>query len=321
LLDTALSLPPGERESWLEELPPEHESLRHLLRDLLGREDVLKLRGFLATLPKLTTDAAPMEIGAATGEVIGPYRLLRELGVGGMGSVWLAERMDGALKRNVALKLPHVGGTRASLAERMARERDILAALEHPHIARLYDAGVASDGRPYLALEYVQGEPIDGFCERHALDIDARLRLVLQVARAVAYAHAHLIVHRDLKPSNIQVDAEGQVHLLDFGIAKLLDTGAGAGAVPESQLTRLTGRALTPEYASPEQIRGESVSTASDVYSLGVVLYELLTGARPYRTKPGSGPLSLTDAILSAEPARPSEAAPRASRHCRRARR
>jgi serine/threonine protein kinase len=304
LLDTALSLPPEARSSWLEDLSAEHESLKALLSNLLAREDLRETGDFLNTLPKLAP-AVPQGADGWEGLLIGPYRLERSIGSGGMASVWLAERIDGQLNRRVALKLPHLGAALPALIERMARERDILAALEHPHIARLYDAGVAADGRPYLALEYVEGEPVDRYCQQQQLNVEARLELLLQVARAVAYAHAHLVVHRDLKPSNIQIDAQGQVHLLDFGIAKLLVEDAAA----VSRLTQFGGRALTLDYASPEQIRGDPVSTASDIYSLGVVMFELLAGSRPYGLKAGTGSLPLAQAILTTEPMRPSEAA------------
>jgi tRNA A-37 threonylcarbamoyl transferase component Bud32 len=234
---------------------------------------------------------------------IGPYRLLRPLGEGGMAAVWLAERTDVLQARKVALKLPHGAWRRAGLAERMAREREILATLEHPNIARLYDAGLDDDGQPFLALEYVEGLRIDAYCAQHALELRPRLGLFLQVARAVAYAHAHLVVHRDLKPSNILVTAEGSVRLLDFGIAKLLDQGEAQ----ETALTREAGRALTPDYAAPEQIQGRAIGTAADVYSLGVVLFELLTGQRPYRLKRDSR-AALEEAVLQVDPMRPSEA-------------
>jgi serine/threonine protein kinase len=304
LLDTALSLPPAERASWVEGLGGDQAELKSLLRELLGRQDLAETGNFLATLPKFTGPPELVRIDAKAGDVIGPYRLERALGAGGMGSVWLAERIDGLLKRKIALKLPHLGGNLAGLAERMTRERNILATLEHPSIARLYDAGIAEDARPYLALEYVEGEPIDRYCERHGLNIAARIELALQVAGAVAYAHTRLVVHRDLKPSNILVDAQGRVHLLDFGIAKLLDQGGSA----QTQLTQ-AGSALTPEYASPEQLRGEAIGTPSDVYSLGVVLYELLAGTRPFKLQQKANALALAQAVLSSEPLRPSDAA------------
>ncbi|MEO8312322.1 MAG: protein kinase [Caldimonas sp.] len=213
-----------------------------------------------------------------------------------MGTVWLAERIDGQPRRKVALKLPHLGWA-PGFAERLARERDILASLEHANIARLYDAGVDQLGRPYLALEYVAGTPIDRYCKEHALPLRQRLNLVLQIAAAVAHAHTRLVVHRDLKPSNILVTAGGEVRLLDFGIAKLLQDGGGGQA---TELTQFAGQALTPDYASPEQIRGEPIGTASDVYSLGVVSYELLTGSRPYSLK-GSGASGLAEAIAGIE--------------------
>ncbi|MEO5881065.1 MAG: serine/threonine-protein kinase, partial [Caldimonas sp.] len=208
----------------------------------------------------------------------------------------------------VALKLPHVGWA-PGLAARLARERDILASLEHPNIARLYDAGVDPLGRPYLALEYVDGTPIDRYCTLHSLPLRERLALVLQVAAAVAHAHTRLVVHRDLKPSNILVTASGSVRLLDFGIAKLLQGGGES-----TELTRIAGGALTPDYASPEQIRGEPIGTPSDVYSLGVVTYELLAEVRPYRlARTGN----LAEAIAETEPLPASRAAadPSARRH------
>jgi len=308
LLDNALELEPASHPAWLESLSPEHAHLASLLHNLLqahadvGTGSFMQMPASFAVAGTMDT-AAP---GLAALSLVGPYRLLREIGQGGMASVWLAERADGLLERQVALKLPHVSWGGASFAERMARERNILASLTHPHIARLYDAGIAADGRPYLALEYVDGEPIDVYASAHGLNVRARIELIVQVARAVAHAHARLVVHRDLKPSNILVDAAGQAHLLDFGIAKLvdphLDEAAGA-----AQLTQVGGgRALTPDYASPEQIRGDSIGTASDVYSLGVVLFELLAGARPYRLKAGLGAVALAEEMARVD-------APRAS--------
>jgi serine/threonine-protein kinase len=226
-----------------------------------------------------------------------------------MGVVWLAERTDGLINRPVALKLPHGAWKRAGLAERMAGEREILASLAHPNIAHLYDAGITGDGQPYLAIEYVEGLRIDVYCRERNLDVRSRLRLFLQVANAVAHAHGKLVVHRDLKPANILINAEGQVRLLDFGIAKLLEDGQ----TRETRFTEASGRALTPDYASPEQILGEPLTISTDIYSLGVVLYELLSGSRPYKLQRDSRG-ALEDAILQAEPPPPSSVADQSSR-------
>jgi eukaryotic-like serine/threonine-protein kinase len=309
LLDTALDLAAAEREHWVEQLDAQYAAFKPRLRSLLAHADSSVAEALLNTLPKVETDQfAPQPQGAARDGIggqtaVGPYRLLRQLGEGGMAAVWLAERTDVLQSRKVALKLPHGAWRRAGLAERMAREREILATLEHPNIARLYDAGVADDGQPYLALEYVEGQRIDRYCREKALDVRQSLGLFLQVTKAVAYAHANLVVHRDLKPSNILVTADGQVRLLDFGIAKLLEQGVAH----ETELTREVGRALTPDYAAPEQIQGRAIGTAADIYSLGVVLFELLTGERPYKLKRGSRS-ELEEAILQAEPLRPSDA-------------
>ena len=309
LLDEALELPAAERQRWLAGLAPEHRPLEPRLRELLKHSPPGGASSPLDTIPRLDLDPTGAAAGgeppdARPGELVGPYRLVRPIGEGGMGSVWLAERADGMVQRPVALKLPRGLGWGAALAERMAREREILASLAHPHIARLYDAGVTAEGRPWLALEYVEGSALSAHLREARPDVRGRLGLFLQVAQAVAHAHAHLVVHRDLKPSNVLVTADGQVRLLDFGIGKLLEQGSA----PETELTRLGGRALTPGYASPEQIRGEPVGVATDVYSLGVILFEMLTGARPYRLARDS-PAALEEAILQAEPARPSEVA------------
>jgi serine/threonine-protein kinase len=307
LLDEALALPVQERATWVESLQGEHAALKDTLRELLARADGVETEDFLATLPRFTRVASANLGGPLTelaaGESIGPYRLISELGTGGMGAVWLAERADGTLKRKVAVKLPRLVWAKG-LAERMGRERDILASLEHPNIARLYDAGVDQHGRPYLALEYVEGQPIDVYAKERGLGVKDKLQLLLQVCSAVAFAHSRLVVHRDLKPSNILVTGDGQVRLLDFGIAKLME----GDSAKETQLTQLAGRALTLDYASPEQIKGEPIGTASDVYSLGVVAYELLTGAKPYRLKRGSA-AELEEAIATADAAKASDAA------------
>lgn len=293
LLDEALDLDGPALEAWLDELGRQEPELGPSLRRLIERGGMDLTAGSLRQHAALGFEP-PRDFGV--GERIGPYRLVRELGAGGMGEVWLAERADGAFERRVALKLPLFAMRRSVLVQRFERERNILAALEHPLIARLYDAGVAADGQPYLAMEFVEGQPIDVWCRDRALDIQARVGLVVQVARAVAYAHSQLVIHRDLKPANILVTGDDQVRLLDFGVAKLLQDDA---AEP-TELTRVGGRALTPRYASPEQLRGEPLGTASDVYSLGVVAYELLAGAGPYRLDRGTA-AELEEAITGAD--------------------
>ena len=285
LLQTGLELPVEQREAWLAALDASKTRLKPTIAALLQRHAEHETDDFLKDLSRFTAGTAPD--GAATiasapavGGVVGPYRLLSPVGEGGMSSVWLAERTDGVLRRKIALKLPHWWAL-SKLTERATQEREILASLEHPNIGRLYDAGITDDGRPYLALEYIEGKAIDVYCRERRLDVRARVALISQIARAVAYAHSRLIVHRDLKPSNILVDAQGQVHLLDFGIAKLIEAGSAANKA----LTQVGARVLTPEYASPEQITGSPITTESDVYSLGVVAYELLAGKRPYTFK------------------------------------
>jgi tetratricopeptide (TPR) repeat protein len=273
LMDEWLDLPAERRDEWLTNLDPRHAKLVPTLRELLAQP----APGFLDTLPSVG-DSAPSHMAAGT--TIGPYRLVRKLGHGGMGVVWLATREDGTLIRDVALKFPHGVWPGQPLADRFTRERDILARFADARIARLYDAGVTDQGQPYLVLEYVEGEPITTYCDRIRLDIRGRLNLFLEVLGAVQYAHTNLIVHRDLKPSNILVTTDGQVRLLDFGIAKLLAEGESG----ETEMTRAGGRPLTPEFASPEQIAGGPITTATDVYSLGILLHELLTGTRPERS-------------------------------------
>ncbi|MDO9096410.1 MAG: serine/threonine-protein kinase [Rubrivivax sp.] len=303
VLDQALDQPLALRQAWLTDQRTLAPAVRDVVRQLLSQRAAVETDDFLATLPPLQLAPQPAGEAPTADDRVGPWRLLRELGQGGMGSVWLAERTDGSLKRRVALKLPRLSWARG-LAERLARERDILATLEHPHIARLYDAGVDELGRPWLALEHVQGRAIDTYCREEALSVPRRVELVLQVCAAVAYAHSRLVIHRDLKPGNILVGDDGQVRLLDFGIAKLLDGDRAS----ETALTLAAGRVLTLDYASPEQVRGEPLSTASDVYSLGVVAYELLAGVRPYKLKRGSA-AELEEAIANTEPTLASTAA------------
>ncbi len=281
LLDEALSRPASSQGSWLQGLGADDADLVPRLRTLLSHVEGGAMPEALPRIETASFAAAP-----PMSERVGPYRLLRELGRGGMASVWLAERTDMLTARPVALKLPHGAWRSAHFGERMAREREILASLSHPHIARLYDAGLSDDGQPWLALEFVEGERIDTWVASQDSIVDARLRLFVQVAQAVAYAHAQLVVHRDLKPANILVTADGQAKLLDFGIAKLMEEGVAE----ETALTREAGHAYTPAYASPEQVRGEALGTASDIYSLGVVLYELLVGQRPPPAGSSSAP-------------------------------
>jgi serine/threonine protein kinase/Tol biopolymer transport system component len=307
LLDEALPLDAAARRDWLERLSPEYRELAQYLREALLPEDsqIPELKS-LSTLPKLGAADHEGPVGASglqTGARLGPYELIRLLGAGGMAEVWLARRADGAFKREVALKLPMLTKLRADLEQRFARERDILASLEHPLIARLYDAGLDPTGLPYLAMEYVRGQPLTSWCDAHRLGIPERLELILQVLEAVQYAHAKQVIHRDLKPSNILVTESGQVRLLDFGVSKLL---GDADEEPLAQLTRTYGRALTPDYASPELLHGYSVDARSDIYSVGVLLYEMLTGVRPYQLKSAASIGMLEQALATADVKKPS---------------
>jgi len=309
LMDHALDLDADTRTQWLAEVATgPHAALHPVLADMLAHKANMETAFLLSPSAGASVPVVRSIETLRAGDRVGPYVLDREIGQGGMGAVWLAYRADGTLNRKVALKLPLTHRTQA-LAERFARERDILASLTHPNIARLYDAGVADDGQPFLALEYVEGQAITEHCDSVRLPLRERLQRFLQVANAVQYAHANLVIHRDLKPGNILVSSDGQVHLLDFGIAKLLDDPTAPAA--ESELTMLAGRALTLDYASPEQVSGQAISTASDVYSLGVVLYQLLTGQKPYLLKRGTR-AELEEAILSAVPVRMSDSIRRA---------
>lgn len=303
LFEELLPLDGAARAARLETLADD-PSLRDELTALLQAADapVHPLDTPLA-LPADTAGALTADGPFHAGLRVGPYTLVRLVGEGGMGWVWLAERADGALTRTVALKLPKWTWSFPDLTARLARERDILASLEHANIARLYDAGVDESGRPYLAMEYVDGQPIDVYCRERALPLDARLRVLLQVAHAVAYAHSRLVVHRDLKPSNIVVAPDGSVRLLDFGIATLLDPAA----TTRRDVTQPGTRIFTLQYAAPEQIAGRPIGTPTDVYALGLVLYELLTGASPYRVARGSA-AALEEAIVAGD-TRPASAA------------
>lgn len=306
LLDEALALDDAGRRRWLETLPAEYQDLFAPLRQALLPEfyqspDGENLATFLESADEQAGRVEPT--GLQPADRVGPYELIRLLGAGGMAEVWLAKRADGAFNREVALKLPSMTRVRRDLEQRFIRERDILASLEHPHIARLYDAGIDPQGLPYLSMEYVQGELLTHWCDAQRLDIRGRLRLFLQVLEAVQYAHERQVIHRDLKPSNILVTKTGQARLLDFGVATLLDDGEVAASTP---LTTVYGHVLTPIYASPELIRGDPITTKSDIYSLGVVLFELLTGDRPYRFNAGASRAIIENAIAAAEVRKPS---------------
>src|SRR5215475_3119290 len=236
------------------------------------------------------------------GRSFGGYTLVREIGRGGMGSVYLAERSDGAFRKQVAIKLVLPSLKTAGVIVRFQQERAILASLDHPNIARLLDGGVTEEGWPYFVMEFVEGQPIDRWCDERRLSIGRRIELFRSVIAAVRYAHQRLVVHRDLKPGNILVTDDGTVKLLDFGIAKVLST-KDTGEAPE---TVTLARMMTPEYASPEQVNGAAITTLSDVYSLGVVLYELLTGHRPYRLM-SAAVHEMVRVISEVEPVRPSE--------------
>jgi serine/threonine protein kinase len=305
-LDRLLSADEAARTASMHSLavsnPTLHARLQRMLRSALSPEHSQVLAAPVLDGFARLTDATR---GLASGDVLAGYRLIREIGRGGMSVVWLAERADGVVKRHVAFKMPMFMLQGATDAERFARERDALAALSHPNVARLYDAGVMESGQPFIVLEYVDGAPLTTFCDTRRLDVRGRVRLFLQVLAAVEHAHKHLVVHRDLKPSNILVDAEARVRLLDFGIAKLLGDGE-----PGAALTQQAGGALTPLYAAPEQIRGAAISTLTDVFALGMVLHELLTGVLPYKVpRARATVVDIHEALTHGELPRASQAA------------
>ena len=302
LLDRALELEPTERAAFLAGLRTTQPELTAELERLLALEPDLDSRGFLSSAqPVLSGD----DLAGLAGHHLGAYTLERPLGYGGMGSVWLARRSDGRFEGTAAVKLLNLGRLHQVGLERFRREGTLLARLHHPNIARLIDAGVAENGQPYLVLEYVEGTPIDRYASDRRLGPEARIRLFLSVLRAVAHAHANLIVHRDLKPSNIVVESDGTVKLLDFGIAKLLED---EGTVGTTTLTEEGGRALTPEYAAPEQVTGAPITTATDVYALGVLLYVLLSGRHP-TAEGSSNSADYLRRVVDTDPSRLSDAA------------
>jgi serine/threonine protein kinase len=304
LLDEALTLDAAARDRWLDQACSDHRDLASALRESFQRHDAHSID--LDALPKIrarcSDHARAPDAGVKPNGHIGPYRLVRKLGAGGMAEVWLAQRADGAFAGEVAMKVPLNSWLRPDLVQRFERERDILASLEHVNIVRMHDTGVGADGLPYLVMEYVQGEPLIDWCDSRRLEVPERIRLFLQLVDAVRYVHARRVIHRDLKPSNVLVTHEGEVRLLDFGSARAL---ADLDPRP-APLTRLYGQALTPDYASPELFCGDSGNEASDVYSLGIVLYELLTGARPYQIKSPKSMTQVRQGLASARIGRPS---------------
>ena len=313
LFAAALERSPEVREAFLRDACGSDEELYQEVTSLLraDEQEHSLLQGSAADALGLPGDIS------VVGKQVGTYRIVKQIGTGGMGAVYLAERADGQFDHRVALKLIKRGMDTDEILRRFSSERQILASLQHPNIARLLDGGMTEEHLPWFSMEYVEGEPIVNYCDRMKLTIDDRLHLFQTVCIAVRHAHQNLIVHRDLKPGNIMVTKDGRVKLLDFGIAKVLQAGTGGGE--ETGLTRTGMRIMTPEYASPEQVRGEPVTTASDVYSLGVILFELLTGHRPYRF-PTRSASEIENVILSTEPKKPStvvqqrdEAAPEAT--------
>ena len=295
-LDHLLEVSETAREGWLAAHADEAPQLVARLRKLLGQRDRPDFAAFLGEDTAGLGLSAP---GTLIGRRIGAYIIEAELGRGGMGSVWRARRADGQYEGRVAIKFLHLTWRGREGHERFRREAQFLAELNHPHIARLLDASVTDATQPYLVLEYVEGEPIDAYCDRLALDVTARVRLFLDVLSAVAHAHRHLIVHRDLKPANILVTGDGTVKLLDFGIGRLIGDDASI------QLTRVGGEAMTPEYAAPEQLKNEAITTATDVHGLGLVLYVLLTGRHPF-AQAGDTPADVLRQVLETDAARPS---------------
>ena len=301
IYEQALSLSGPVREDYLRSECRDQDSIRIEVERLLKAHDDIPnwldwpVLGAARNFPPL--DRAPLE-----GRHLSGYRLIREVGRGGMGSVYLAERSDEMFQRQAAVKLvlPQMGTS--DIMARFQQEREILASLDHPAIAKLLDAGVTDEGWPYFIMEYVEGLPIDRWCDERKLDVRQRVELFRGVIDAVSYAHRHLVVHRDLKPGNIFVTNEGAVKLLDFGIAKVLASPAAGKAAETVTLASM----MTPEYASPEQVKGTAITTQSDVYSLGVVLYELLTGHKPYRLM-SAAMHEVARVIVEVEPVRPSE--------------
>ncbi len=309
LFQVALEHSPERRAEFLASECGDDPALLAELQSLLESDSEADSAGFWkSTAIEVEAIRSARQTDPRVGQTIGPYRILEAIGSGGMGAVYLAVRDDAAYQKHVAIKVIKRGMDTDFIVQRFRTERQILANLEHPNIARLLDGGATEDGLPYLVMEYVEGQPIDQYAHQNQLSIPQRLQLFRTVCSAVQYAHQNLVVHRDLKPSNILVTRDGEPKLLDFGIAKILGPGDSLG---KSDQTVTMMRFLTPEYASPEQIRGEPITTVSDIYSLGVLLYRLLTGQRPYRVK-SERPEDLANAICTEVPEKPSTAISRA---------
>src|SRR5437868_2177946 len=312
IVEAALTLAPSARAAYLDDACTDELLRRDVettiaMRDVSGQfKGTTNAEGPTAILQDADT------IGLSADEqqklfddtTIGPYRILRRIGQGGMGAVYLAQRDDAEFKQQVAIKLVKRGMDTEFVLRRFRNERQILAALNHPNIARLLDGGTTSDGRPYFVMEYIEGKPITEYADEQRLSTAERLQLFQEVCAAIHYAHQNLVIHRDIKPSNILVTVDGTPKLLDFGIAKLLNPELAAQTI---EATAVAIRLMTPEYASPEQVKGEAITTASDVYSLGVLLYELLTGHRPYRIS-SRAPHGVPRVVYEEESQKPSTA-------------
>lgn len=299
IYEAAAACETAERTSLLDKACGKDQALRRAVESLLA--DRNEAETFLET-PAYRFANNRSEVAMLAGQRIGAYKLLQEIGNGGMGAVWLAHRADEQYQKRVAIKLIKRGMDTDEILQRFRYERQILASLDHPNIARLLDGGTTTDGLPYFVMEHIEGPPIDKYCDAHKLTTLERLALFRTVCAAVQFAHQNLVVHRDLKPSNILVTEDGTVKLLDFGIAKILNPALFPSTVAP---TARHERPMTPAYASPEQVRGETISTASDVYSLGVILYELLTGHRPYQIT-SAAPQEIERIVCGVEPERPS---------------
>jgi eukaryotic-like serine/threonine-protein kinase len=298
LFEAALQIDSAERAAWLKEAAKDDSDLLLQVEQLLMADQLAGGDQALALSISVVRDE--FASSSLDGQRVGQYPIIRKIGRGGMGTVYVARRSDDLFSKHVAVKVLAPERSSPELLRRFRQEREIVARLDHPNIARLLDGGTTEQGLPYSVMEYVEGQRIDAYCDERRLDVTRRLELFHHVCQAVQYAHQHLVIHRDLKPSNILVTADGTVKLLDFGIAKLMEVNS------EMTLTEVGARVMTPAYASPEQARGEPISTSSDLYSLGVVLYELLTGRLPYRTQ-GAQLHEITQAICEQEPIRPSE--------------